>query len=313
MLKLLGRRIGLSIPLVLLVSLLVFSLESLVPGDPARTMLGQNATANSIATLRRQLGLDQSWGTRYWHWLSNLLHGNLGTSTFTGENVVSALNTRLGVTVSLVVCCVIISAVVGIALGLMSAVRGGALGRLVDVLSLAGIALPNFWIGIVLVTVFAVKARLLPATGYVPFTQSPLDWAKSLVLPVIALSLFGVTAVAKQARDCALDVLDADYIRVLRGNGVGEARILLKHVLRNAAIPVVAVVGVVAVGMLSGTVFVESVFVLPGLGSLASQATLDHDEAVVLGVSVYFTVIVVVINLLVDLAYAVLNPKVRVS
>lgn len=313
MLKLVARRIALSIPLVLLVSLVVFSLESLVPGDPARTMLGQNATADSVATLRQQLGLGHSWGQRYWDWLSNLFQGRLGTSIFTGENVVSALNTRLGVTVSLVACCVIVSAVVGIGLGLFSAVRGGPFGRLVDVLSLAGLALPNFWVGVVLVTLFAVKARLLPATGYVALTQSPGDWAKSLVLPVIALSLFGITAVAKQARDCALDVLDADYIRVLRGNGVGETRILLKHVLRNAAIPVVAVLGLVAVGMLSGTVFVEGVFVLPGLGSLAQQATLDHDEPVILGIGVYFTVIVVVINLLVDLAYGALNPKVRVT
>ncbi|SFJ83611.1 ABC transporter permease [Amycolatopsis sacchari] len=313
MLKLLAHRIALSIPLILLVSVVVFALESLVPGDPAQTVLGQAATPESIAALHQQMGLDQPWPERYWNWLSGLLHGNLGTSLFTGDDVVSALNTRLGITVSLVLCCVVVSAVVGTALGLFSAVRGGPAARVVDVLSLAGLALPNFWVAIVLVALFAVKVRLFPATGYVPFAESPGQWARSLVLPVIALSLFGITAVAKQARDSALDVLDTDYIRVLRGNGVAESRIVFKHVLRNAAIPVVTVLGVVAVSMLSGTVFVEGVFVLPGLGSLATQATTDHDLPVILGIGVYFTVVVIVINLLVDLAYGVLNPKVRAS
>ncbi|GAA4668066.1 ABC transporter permease [Amycolatopsis dongchuanensis] len=313
MLKLLAHRIALSIPLILLVSVVVFALESLVPGDPAQTVLGQAATPESIAALHQQMGLDQPWLERYWNWLSGLLHGNLGTSLFTGDDVVSALNTRLGITVSLVLCCVVVSAVVGTALGLFSAVRGGPAARVVDVLSLAGLALPNFWVAIVLVALFAVKVRLFPATGYVPFAESPGQWARSLVLPVVALSLFGITAVAKQARDSALDVLDTDYIRVLRGNGVAESRIVFKHVLRNAAIPVVTVLGVVAVSMLSGTVFVEGVFVLPGLGSLATQATTDHDLPVILGIGVYFTVVVIVINLLVDLAYGVLNPKVRAS
>lgn len=313
MLKLLGIRIALSIPLVLLVSVVVFALESLVPGDPAQTILGQGATPEGIAALHQQMGLDLPWIERYWDWLTGLFRGDLGTSLFTGDEVVSALNARLGITVSLVVFCVIVSAVAGVALGLFSAVRGGPAARVVDVLSLAGLALPNFWVAIVLVALFAVKVRLFPATGYVQFADSPGQWLRSLVLPVIALSLFGITAVAKQARDSALDVLDTDYIRVLRGNGVPESRIVLRHVLRNAAIPVVTVLGVVAVSMLGGTVFVEGVFVLPGLGSLATQATTDHDLPVILGVGIYFTVIVIIINLLVDLAYGVLNPKVRAS
>lgn len=313
MAKLLAHRMALSIPLILFVSVVVFALESLVPGDPAHTILGANATPQRIAALRSELGLNQPWDERYWHWLTGLARGDLGTSIFTGENVGSALNTRLSVTVSLVVFSVVVSGVVGTLLGLFSAVRGGPLGRIVDVLSLAGLALPNFWVAIVLVTLFAVKLRIFPATGYVPLTNSPGEWVKSLVLPVLALSLFGITAVAKQARDSALDVLERDYIRVLRGNGVGEAKIIFKHVLRNAAIPVVTVLGLVSVGMLGGTVFVESVFVLPGLGSLATQATMDHDVPIILGIGLYFTVLVIIINLLVDLAYGVLNPKVRAS
>jgi peptide/nickel transport system permease protein len=313
MLKLLAHRVALSIPLVLLVSVVVFALESLVPGDPARTILGENATPEGIAALHQQMGLDQPWLERYWHWLSGLFHGDLGASLFTGDAVTSELNARLGVTVSLVLCCVLVSAVAGTALGMFSAIRGGPAARVVDVLSLTGLALPNFWVAIVLVALFAVKIRLFPATGYVPLAESPGHWVRSLVLPVIALSLFGVTAVAKQARDATLEVQDTDYIRVLRGNGVAESRIVLKHMLRNAAIPVVTVLGVVAVSMLSGTVFVEGVFVLPGLGSLATQATTDHDLPVILGIGVYFTVVVIILNLLVDLAYGILNPKVRAS
>jgi peptide/nickel transport system permease protein len=193
-----------------------------------------------------------------------------------------------------------------------AAVRGGRLGRVIDVASLGGLALPNFWVAIVLVSIFAVKLGLLPATGYIGLTEDPARWIESLVLPVCALSLFGITILAKQTRDAVLEVLERDYVRMIRANGLSETRLLLKHVLRNAAIPVVTVVGLVAIGSLMGTVFVEQVFVLPGLGTLATQSTLDHDLPVILGIGVYFTLIVILVNLMVDLAYSMLNPRVRV-
>lgn len=313
MLRLLANRLALSIPLLFVVSVLVFGLASLVPGDAARTILGEQATPEAVAYLRNQLGLDQPWYERYGSWLAGVLHGDFGTSILSGQDVWTTLNTRLGVTLSLVLTALVVSTVIGVALGLVSAVRGGVLGRVVDVVSLIGLALPNFWIAIVLVSLFAVQFRLFPATGYVPLSASPSEWISSLAMPVAALSLLGIAIIGKQTRDSVLDTLGAEYVRVLRANGVSERRIIFVHVLRNAAIPIVTAMGVVAVGMVGGSVFIESVFVLPGLGSLATQSTLDHDLPVILGLGVYFTVLVIVVNVLVDLAYGFLNPKVRAS
>ncbi|GAA0240987.1 ABC transporter permease [Cryptosporangium japonicum] len=313
MLRLLANRLALSVPLLFVVSVLVFGLASLVPGDAARTILGEQATPEAVAYLRNQLGLDQPWYERYGSWLAGVLHGDFGTSILSGQDVWTTLNTRLGVTLSLVLTALVVSTVIGVALGLVSAVRGGVLGRVVDVLSLIGLALPNFWIAIVLVSLFAVQFRLFPATGYVPLTASPSEWISSLAMPVAALSLLGIAIIGKQTRDSVLDTLGAEYVRVLRANGVSERRIVFVHVLRNAAIPIVTAMGVVAVGMVGGSVFIESVFVLPGLGSLATQSTLDHDLPVILGLGVYFTMLVIVVNVLVDLAYGFLNPKVRAS
>lgn len=313
MLKLLATRVAMSVPLVFLVSLIIFALESLVPGDAARTILGEQATPQSVAAMRQQLGLNRSWGDRYGSWLWDLIHGHLGTSMITGQKVTSALDVRLSVTVSLVLISIVVSAAIGIALGLFSAVRGGVLGRIGDMISISGIALPNFWVGTVLVSVFAVEIQAFPATGYVSPGTSFSAWVSSLVLPVASLSLFGVAMISKQTRDSTMEVLKRDYIRVLRANGVSEARIIGKHVLRNAAIPIMSVIGVVGIGMLGASVFIENVFVLPGLGGLATQATVDHDIPLILGVGVYFTLLVIAINFLVDIAYGLLNPKVRVS
>lgn len=313
MIKIIVRRLVMAVPLLVVVSFLTFLLESLVPGNPAATILGQNATPQSIAALDQQLGLDKPLLVSYWDWLDGLVHGSLGTSIISGESVGATLNSRLLVTLSVVALSVAASAVIGTAIGMISATRGGLVGRILDVASMAGLALPSFWVAIVLVALFAVKLGAFPAGGYVPWSASPGGWIDHIVLPVVALSLLGVTSVAKQARDSTLDALEADYIVMLRGNGLPGRRILLRHVLRNAAVPVVTVLGVAAAGMLGGSVFIENVFVLPGLGSLATQSTLDHDLPVILGIALYFTVVVVIINLLVDIAYAALNPKVRVA
>jgi peptide/nickel transport system permease protein len=312
-LRLVLRRLLWAVPLVLGVSLVVFLLASLVPGDPARTILGENATPDAVAALRGELGLDRPWYEQYLSWLGSLLHGDLGTSVFTGEPVTTALNSRLAVTLALVVATVLVSTLVGVAIGMVGALRGGAVGRALDVLSLAGVALPSFWVALLLVSLFAVRLRWLPATGYVSPDQSVTGWVSSLVLPVVALGLLSVSVIAKQTRDSAMTVLEADYVAVLRANGLPETRLVLTHVLRNSSIPVVSAVGVVFVGSLDATVFVESVFVLPGLGSRATQATVDHDVSVILGIGVYFTLIVVLVNLVVDIGYGLLDPKVRTS
>jgi peptide/nickel transport system permease protein len=311
--RLIARRILISIPLVLLVSLLTFVLEALTPGDTARTILGNNFTPQAYSQLRRQLGLDQPLMVQYGRWLAGAVHGNLGVSPISGLSVGGQIAQRLGVTLSLVACTLVVASVVGVALGVASAVRGGVLGRAVDVLSLVGFAVPSFWFALVLVAMFAVWARLLPATGYVPLTASPVGWARSLILPVLSLAMAPVAVIAKQTRDGLLDALDRDFVYVLRANGASEVSVVLRHGLRNAAIPVVTLAGLLSVGLLSGTVLIEAVFAMPGLGGLAVQSTTEHDLPTIQGVAVAFTVIVVIVNLLVDLAYGWLNPKVRVS
>jgi peptide/nickel transport system permease protein len=194
---------------------------------------------------------------------------------------------------------------------MFSAVRGGAAGRAVDALALLGFALPSFWLGAVLIQFFAVDHHWFPATGYVPLAQSPKDWALSLVLPVSALALHSVAAIAKQTREAMLDALASEYVRMAWATGISPTAIVLRHALRNASIRVVTILGLLVVGLLGGTVFVEHVFALPGLGGLSVLAATQHDLPVIQGVVLYFTAIVLTVNLVVDVAYTWLNPRVR--
>ena len=312
MTRLVVRRLALALPLLLAVSALTFVLTALAPGDAAATILGASATPAQIAALRRELGLDDPLWTQYWHWLSSALHGNLGESPITSQSVTSALATRLPVTLSLVVGAVLVASVLGVTLGTFSALRGGILGRAADVLAMLGYAIPNFWLGLVLVDLFAVQHRLLPATGYVSISGSLWGWLRALVLPVVTLAVVGVAGITKATRDAVRDVMNQDFIAALRADGVPESRIIFRHVLRNAAIPIVTLIGVFFIGMLGGTVLVESVFVMPGLGSLAVSSAQTGDLTMLQGIVVVFCVIVIAANLLVDVTYGFLNPKARI-
>jgi peptide/nickel transport system permease protein len=312
-LRLLLRRLAVSLPLLLVICSTTFFLAALIPGDLARTIAGPNASQAQYLALRHQLGLNKPLTERYWAWLTAAIHGDLGRSLFNQEPVTSLLDTRLPTTLSLVVGATLLAAILGVGLGIASARSTGRLGGAVDALALVGLAVPNFFLGLLLVSWFAVSLRLLPATGYVPFTQSPADWARSLILPILTLALPGVAIVAKQTRDSMKDVSTQPFVRTLRASGISRRSITFKHVLRSAAIPVATVIGLVFVGALSGTVLVESVFAMPGLGGLAVQATTNHDLPLIQGVVVYFTVIVIAVNLLVDIAYGTLDPRVRVS
>ncbi|GAA4212838.1 ABC transporter permease [Actinocatenispora rupis] len=311
--RFIGRRLLVSALLVFVVSFLTFLLQAVTPGDTARMILGYNYTPEAYHELRARLGLDQPVLVQYVHWLGNALHGDLGTSPISGVSVASEILKRLPVTLSLVVLATAVTALVGVGLGVLGAVRGRGTARLVDVLSLGGYALPNFWLALVLVTVFAVTIPLLPATGYVPLSSGPGRWLAYLILPVTTLVLQGVAVFARHTRDSMRDVLSRDFVTMLRANGIPERSIVFRHALRNAAIPTVTVAGLTFIGLFSGTVFIESVFAMPGLGGLAVQATTSHDLPTIQGVVVVFTVIVVLVNLAVDLAYGWLNPKVRVS
>lgn len=313
MLRLVARRVALSVPLVFVVATGTYLLAGLLPGDAARAILGQYATPTQYRQLRHSLGLDQPLLTRYWHWLEHAFHGDLGVSPFYGIPVTSLLDSRLAATFSLVVGATVVAGAIGIGLGMASALQWGRLGRVVDLLALVGLAVPNFFLGLILVAWFAVSIQLFPATGYVPLSSSPVEWIRSLVLPVVTLAVPGVAVIAKQTRDSMLEVMARPFVRTLRASGIPQRSIVFKHVLRSAAISVATVIGLVFIACLSGTVLVESVFALPGLGGLAVQATEKHDLPVIQGVVVYFTAIVVAVNLLVDLAYATLDPRVRVS
>jgi peptide/nickel transport system permease protein len=312
MIKLVRRRLLMAVPLLFIVSVLTFILQSLAPGDLARELLGVEYTPAGYAQLRRQLGLDEPIYAQYWHWLDHVFHGSLGTSAYSGQPVSQALNQRIGVTLSLVIATLVVSSLVGVTLGTISALRKrGVIARCVDVLSLVGEAVPHFWAALVLIDVFAVSVHWFPATGYVAPGESIGEWARSLVLPVVTLSLGAVAPIAKLTRDSMLDVLERDFIIALRSRGVPERTIIIRHALRAAAAPVVTMMGLLFVGLLSGTVLVESVFGLPGLGGLAVQSVNDHDLPMILGVAVYLTILVVIVNTLIDLAYGWLNPKVR--
>jgi peptide/nickel transport system permease protein len=311
--KLVVRRVLWSIPLLFVASALTFVLVSLVPGNPAEAILGPTATAAGIAALQKHLGLDLPIWTQYWHWLEQAVQGNFGTSLLTGQSVTAILGSRLTVSLNLIVFGSAGAALLGVTFGTLAATRGGWVGRFVEAAAVLGLAIPNFWLGLVLIEVFAVTLPIFPTFGFVPFSQSPIQWFGSLFLPVVALAAGGTTFIAVQTRDSMLDVLRRDFVRVLEANGIPRWSVVYKHALRNAAIPVVTVIGVNFVGLLGGTVLVESVFSLPGLGSEIVTAAANHDIPVIQGAVVYFTLIVVVVNVLVDVAYGLLNPRVRGS
>lgn len=311
MIRLVRRWLLTSIPLVLGISVLTFVLASLVPGDAARAIAGVNATPEQYEAIRQELRLDDPLHQRYWDWLSGALHGDLGNSISSGDTVWHQLQVRLGVTLVLIIGSLAVAAVVGVGLGIASALRGGFVGRFVDIVSLLGLAVPPYWFGLVLAALFAVTWPVFPPSGYIPFSESPAGWFDSLVLPIATLGLTSSAHLAKQTRDGVLTELDKKYVTTLRTRGIKERTIIFKHVLRNAAPAVVTVLGLIFIGLLSGTVLVETVFVLPGLGGLAVTATAAHDVPIIQGIAVVLTMLVVLVNLLVEIAYAALNPKVR--
>lgn len=307
------RRLVLLIPLLFVVSILTFFIQSLLPGDPARSLLGVSATQEQYDALRNQLHLNEPILAQYWIYLQGTFHGDFGTSIFTGQPVLVTLSQRLPVSLSLILISTLLCSAIGALLGILSATRGPLFRRVSDVGSLIGGALPNFWVALVFASFFGVTLGILPATGYVPFEKSPNGWAMSLVLPTATLALGGIALIAKVVRDSMLTALSAEHMRTLRASGVPERVLIWRHALKNSSIPLVTVVGLVIVTSLSATVLVETVFVLPGLGSLAVLATNRHDIPVLQGLALTFTVIVVLVNIFVDVAYSILNPKVRTS
>lgn len=313
MLSFVLRRLAAGVALVVVLSSIAYLLLYVSSGDIARTILGDQATAETVALKKQELGLDQPLLTRFGDWLGNALQGDLGVSWFTGQPVTQAITSRLAVTLSLVIGATIVSAVVAVVLGVVAARRRGWADRLVQVLSVLGFAVPGFLVAIGLVLLFAIQLGWFKPTGYVQFGESPGGWLSSITLPVIALALGSIAGVAAQIRGSMIDALRLDYVRTLRSRGLPERSVVYKHVLRNAAGPALSVLAIQFVGLLGGAVIVETIFAIPGIGQVAVTATQQGDIPLVMGLVLATVVIVVIVYLVVDLLQGWLNPKVRVS
>lgn len=308
-----ARRIGAGVLLIFTISALAFTLLYMGGGDIARRIVGQNASEEAVAQRAQELGLDRPLAVQYWDWLTSALTGDLGRSWFAGQLVSVSVSGRVAVTLSLVIGATLLSAIVAVIIGILAARRGGWVDSAVQMLAIIGFAIPGFVIALYLVLAFSIELGWFRATGYVPIGGSFSGWAASVTLPIIALSVSAVAAVAQQVRGAVLDALSRDYVRTLRSRGLSERRVVYKHVLRNASGPALAILAVQFIGLLGGAVVVEQVFAIPGLGQLTVQATTQGDMPVVMGVVVATAVIVVLVNLVIDLAQAALNPRIRLS
>lgn len=313
MLVFLLRRALAGVGLIFAVATITFFLMSLTGGNPARNILGEGATEEQVAAKAAELGLDQPLLVRYFDWMSGAIQGDFGTSWFTNEPVMSSLANKFPVTLSIVIGAILVTAVLSTVLGVTAAVRRGAVDRFVQVFAVLGFALPNFWVALVLVTVFAVALRWFPATGYTPIGTDPGKWFIGLVLPVTALVIGTIASTTQQVRGATIDVLRQDYVRTLRSRGISTTSLLFRHVLRNAAPPALTVLSLQFIGLLGGAIIIEKVFALPGIGSLAVNATTQGDLPQLLGLVVVMVVLVVIVNLLIDLATGWLNPKARLT
>lgn len=279
----------------------------------ALNILGQDATDEQILAKQQELGLNLPIFERYLDWLSQAIRGNFGSSWFNSETVVSALLNRLPVTLTIVIFAMSIAAVLAISLGTVAAIKGGWVDRAVQIMAIVGFAIPGFLLAIILVTFLAIRIKLLPATGWVDFAEDPANWGKSLILPVTSLVLATVASAAQQIRSAIKSVMERDFVRTLTSRGIPRREIIVKHILRAAAPAGLTVLSLQFVGMLGGSVIIEKIFALPGMGELAVNATTQGDTPVVMGVVVYTVLIVIVVNLAVDLLNGWLNPKVRVA
>lgn len=312
MLAVVGKRLLSVVPLFLLVTIISYGLIELVPGDAAAALAGDNARPEDIVALRKHLGLDAPLVLRYLRFLGRVLSGDLGSSVRNSQAVSRTILDRAQATVSLVLVALLIAIVVALFVGTLAAVRpGGWLDRLIVVGVTAAMAIPSFLIGVLLITYFAVNRTWLPATGYEPFGGGVLEWIKHVILPATALAVVPGAELTRQVRGAMRDTLELDYVRTARAKGLRPSKVLVKHAGKNAAVPVVTVLGLQAGRLLGGAAVIETVFAFPGIGSLAIQAVQTGDVSLVQGIVLLGSGAVLLINLLVDLSYAYFNPKLR--
>ncbi|NUO96552.1 MAG: ABC transporter permease [Nonomuraea sp.] len=313
MLSFVARRIAAGAFLLLVISFLSYTLLSIPHVDVGRQLLGQGAAQDLVDAKNAALGLDRPALVQYLDWLAHAVRGDLGTSWFTSENVLQAIANRLPVTISLMVGVTLVTAVLAFLLGVWAGVRRGAVDRFVQVFAVVGYALPGFLVTLVIVLVFAVRLRWFPAIGYIGLGESFTGWLSTVTLPILSLSIGSVAGVAQQVRGSVIDVLRQDYVRTLRARGLPPSRIVLRHVLRNASAPALAVLGMQFVGLLGGAVLVEQIFGLPGVGSMTVTYTTRGDIPIIMALVMFTVIGVILINLVVDILIGWLNPKARIA
>jgi peptide/nickel transport system permease protein len=313
LLRNLGYRLLRSLGLFVVVTITVFGLSALIPGDPAVTLAGEGATPESIAAIRDKLGLSKPWLEQYLTWMNGVLHGDLGTSFFYNTPVSGLVTNRLPVTLSLAVFAIVAAVIFGILAGMLAAAkRGKVADKITTVLSTVGIATPNFWVGMILLILFSLNWRVFPAVGYTPITTNFGSWFMHLVLPGVALAAAAGAELQRQTRSSVSEILSQDYIRTARAQGLTRRKVLWQRALKNGAPPLATVVGLQTAVLLGGSVVVEKVFSIPGLGTLAIESVTLKDLPILQGVVLLNACFVIIINFATDIVYTVLNPKVRV-
>ena len=308
-----AKRLLMALATVLLVAVLAFLLVHAMPGSPGAVSLGAGASQEAINQVNEKLGWSDPLPAQFFRWLGSAAQGDFGVSLIDGRSVSADLANRLPVTAALAAGATLLSAALGIALGVTAAVRGGMVDRIVGAVCGVAVALPAFWIGIIFVYLFAVQSSVFPATGYVPFEVSPQDWALSLALPVITLAVGGAAFIARQTRASMLEALQQEHIRTLRATATPTWKILYVHALRYASLPIVAGIALQFIGLFGGSVIAEQLFAMPGLGQAVQTSVSTHDAPSVQGVVVVATVVVVAVNLVLELATKFLDPKLRAS
>lgn len=311
--RFLRRRLLSVVPLILLATSMVFSLVLLLPGDPAVALVGmEDASEEKLAALRRRMGLDRPLAVQYAIWITRVARGDLGTSLRTGQPVTEALRDRAPITVGLALAATAFGLLVGIPLAVLAAHRrGGLIDSCASGLAAFGVAVPNFWLGSMLVLALALHLRWLPATGYVSPFESVADAARHLLLPTLTLGASAVAEVTRQLRSSLGEALAADYVKTARAKGLGESRVVAKHALRPALIPVVTVAALTISRLVGATVVVESIFALPGLGRLNLEAVLTRDFPMLQGAVLVTVLVVIVVNVLSDVCYGLIDPRIR--
>ncbi|TWS99866.1 ABC transporter permease [Reyranella sp. CPCC 100927] len=306
------RRLVATIPVIIVVAVVVFSLTRLTPGDPAAVIAGENATTEQIALIRNRLGLDQPLLVQFGRWSWNIAHGDLGVSIFTNTPVAGLIAQRIGPTLSLAIVTVIFGLSLGIPAGVLAAVFARRLpDRVVMVLAVAGFSIPIFVLAYLLILGFAISWPILPVQGYTPMAQGFLSWLGKLILPSLALALVYAALIARTTRAALLDVLAEDYIRTAKAKGLLPREIVWLHALKAASVPIATVVGIGIALLVGGAVVIETVFAIPGLGRLTVDAIARRDFPVIQGVILLFSGVYVLINLVIDLSYTWLDPRVR--